>query len=56
MGLRVGHFQTLTVKTQKLVIVFEQYKKKISTLEHFVQIMTFVIFQHIVHAEAPSTF
>ena len=29
MELRVGHFQTITVKTEKLVIVFEQYKKKL---------------------------
>ena len=28
MELRVGHFQTTTVKTLKLVIVFEQYKRK----------------------------
>ena len=27
MELRVGHFQTTTMKTLKLVIVFEQYKK-----------------------------
>ena len=39
MELRVGHFQTKTVKTKKLVIVFEQYKK-FSTLENSFQIMT----------------
>ena len=38
MELTVDHFQTTTVKTEKLVIVFEQYKK-ISTLENPFQIM-----------------
>ena len=35
MVLSVGYFKTLSVKTQKLVIVFEQYNinNKISTLE-----------------------
>ena len=41
MELRVGHFQTTIVKTSKLAIVFEQYKK-ISTLENSFQIMTFI--------------
>ena len=31
MQLRGGHFQTTTVKTLKLVIVFEQYIKNLVT-------------------------
>ena len=39
MEIRVDHYQTPSVKTHKVVNVFEQYKK-ISALEYSFQIMT----------------
>ena len=41
MEIRVGHYQTLSMKTHKVVNVFEQNKKKFSALEYFFQIMTY---------------
>ena len=40
MEIRVDHYQTLFVKTHKVVNAFEQYKTKISALEYSFQIMT----------------
>ena len=40
MEIRVVHYQTPSVKTHKVVNVFEEYKKKFSALEYSFQIMT----------------
>ena len=40
MEIRVDHYQTPSIKTHKVVNVFEQYKK-ISALEYSFQIMTY---------------
>ena len=40
MEIRVDHYQTLSMKTHKVVNVFEQYENKISALEYSFQIMT----------------
>ena len=56
MEIRVDHYQTLSVKTHKVVNVFEQYKKKIGALEYSFQIMTVVQLPKILYSYLYMTF
>ena len=42
MKIRVDHYQTLSMKTHKVVNVFEQYKKNLVPWNIFFQIMTHI--------------